>query len=223
MHIVFYIPPAPVPEPGFWEFKLSDAINSIIALMSVLIAFFVYRYQQDKDKRDYEQQRLEQHRAALIKQEEQERAAHIQTQEQVRAAQQQERIAKQEWVRLLLIEPNREYILSFFTDLEEAMAVMNATPVLPVSRKRAVEATHRLLNEFERRFLTYFDSIDHDVANENKAIFDELRDTLIDTLAVFTDEDYITQHKSLITSILTARNSFLSKLYTFSFATTPAQ
>lgn len=205
-------PPPPIPETDFWnkflEFKLSDAINSVIALMSVLMAFFVYRYQVRKDNQDYAHQNSQQ----IIS------AAH-QLKEKRRQAEQDERVAKQEWIRLLLIEPNREYILKFFRDLEEGAVSLKTGIALDDSKGIIRDTLEKLINEFEQRFLTYFESIDMDASEENTILFDNLRDD-INAIIILTDsENNIRQHKALLNTIIRSRNLFLSNLYKFSFAT----
>ncbi|RZK28647.1 MAG: type II secretion system protein [Hymenobacter sp.] len=205
-------PPPPLPEVGFWanflEFKLSDAINSVIALMSVLMAVLVYRYQKDKDSRDYAQQNSQQILAA----------AH-QLEEKRRQNEQDERVARQEWIRLLLIEPNREYVLNFFRELEKGMDTLKHPPILDASKRLVRNTLEKALNEFEHRFLTYFESIDISASEENNILFDDLRDNLTNLVASADDNNYMQQHKELINLILKTRNTFLSNLYRFSFAT----
>lgn len=181
---------APVAEPGFWQKFLEFKLSDAISTLSVVVALLVYLYQRRKDARDAKQQGLE-------------------------AA----RTARQQWVWLMLLEPNRDYILSFFTRLEHALLPMNHPQVRLEERTQTRLAVENLLNEFERRFLTYFDSIDPLLAAENEDLFDTLRTDLTQGLSAFTGADYFVEHKQLVGLVLAGRSSFLSKLYAFSFAT----
>lgn len=178
-------------EPGFWAKFWEFKLSDAISTLSVVVALVVYIYQRRKDARDA-------------------------TRQQIEAG----RIARQQWIWLMLLEPNRDYVLDFFTRLEHALAPMNHAQVRTEERTIARLAVESLLNEFERRFLSYFDSIDAGLASENELLFDELRTNLTRGLALFTGNNYFVEHKQLVSLVLRARSAFLSKLYTYSFATT---
>lgn len=181
----------PAAEPGFWQKFLEFKLSDAISTLSVVVALLVYLYQRRKDARDAKEQGI------------------------VAA-----RTARQQWVWLMLLEPNRDYILSFFTRLEHALLPMNHPQVRLDERIQIRLEVENLLNEFERRFLTYFDSIDPQLADANEVLFDQLRTDLTQGLAAFTGANYFEEHKQLVGLVLAGRSSFLSKLYKFSFATT---
>ena len=177
-------------KSGFWSEFWEFKFSDAISTLSVVVALIVYIYQRKKDASDTVRQQAE-----------------------------AGRIARQQWIWLMLLEPNRAYVLGFFTRLEHALASMNHAKVRTEERTKARLEVESLLNEFERKFLSYFDGIDTGLASEYEELFDTLRTDLTRGLATFTDTNYFIEHKQLVSLVLRARSSFLSKLYTYSFAT----
>lgn len=173
--------------PSFWDI-LRDVTNTIIAAMSMLVAFLVYRYQRTQDERATAE-----------------------------SARQQERTTRLEWVRLLIIEPNRDYILEFFLHLERTLGGANHAPLRLDERIQVASELDMHFREFDRRFLSYFDSINLLATHSShRQLIEDLQETLSNDLDQFQDSDYLNSYRRMIQHVISCRNEFLSAIYSLS-------
>src|SRR5258708_4816196 len=134
-------------HPSFWDFKIGDLINSIIAATGVALAYYVFVYKRKKDTND-KKELLDQLRQT----------------------------ARIEWFKLLIIEPNIDAIHTFFSDIEKVIERILITPINTDYLIEYSVYVDDKFNRFERKFIETLDAIDPILSEKIIHAIDDLRD-----------------------------------------------
>lgn len=170
--------------PTGWDYT-RDIATMVLAVASIVVAVLVFTYQKTQDRN-----------AAA------------------ESARQLNRTTRLEWVRLLIIEPNRDYILEFFRRLENSLQKVNHDHLSLDHKIEIASEFDGLFREFDRRFLSYFDSISLIAgASPHRQLIEALQEKLTVEVDNFVGADYVLFHRRMVQSVIKCRNQFLAALY----------
>lgn len=170
--------------PTAWDY-LRDVATLVLAIAGTVVAFLVFNYQKTQDRNAAAESERQLSRATRL-----------------------------EWVRLLIIEPNRDYILAFFRRLENALQKINHDPFTFDNRLEMTSELDGLFREFDRRFLSYFDSITLLAqVSPHRALIEQLQEKMTVEVDAFSGYDHVATHRRMVQQVLACRNQFLAALY----------
>lgn len=131
---------------------------------------------------------------------------------------QQLRDTRLAWIRLFIIEPQSEFILKFFGALEADLSQINQADVLQQSAT-IVAHINTSFNGFDKRFLSYTDSIEGSlIPVQLRKQTEDLRDELADLIDKFDITNPAGEIRKLVERAVLGRNKFLATLYSLSFS-----
>jgi hypothetical protein len=170
--------------PTAWDYT-RDIATMVLAVASIVVAVLVFTYQKTQDRNAASE-----------------------------SARQLNRTTRLEWVRLLIIEPNRDYILDFFQRLEKSLQKVNHDHLSFDQQIEIASELDGLFREFDRRFLSYFDSISLlDGSSPHRQLIEALQEGLTVELDKFVGSDYVLFHRRMVQDVIKCRNQFLAALY----------
>lgn len=131
---------------------------------------------------------------------------------------QQLRDTRLAWIRLFIIEPQSEFILKFFSALEADLSQIGHADVLQQSAA-IVANINASFNGFDKRFLSYTDSIEGSlIPVQLRKQAEDLRDELADLIDKFDNTNPAGEISKLVERAVLGRNKFLATLYSLSFS-----
>lgn len=131
---------------------------------------------------------------------------------------QQLRDTRLAWIRLFIIEPQSAFILGFFDALEADLSKISQDEVLQGSAT-IVGRINTGFNKFDKRFLSYTDSIEGSVIPAQlRKQAEDLRDELADLIDNFDTDNSAGEVGKLVERAVLGRNKFLATLYSLSFS-----
>lgn len=173
------------PTADFWDIGIGDAANVATAVISLLLAFYIFVYQRRKDNKD---------QLSIIN--------------QIKSS------TKLEMFKLLIIEPHVDTIHVFFRSISKEYQRLNGIQVshdlkTEISAKLDVE-----FNQFESDVIESFKGIDAAFYNKMLGLLDAVRDGISAEIdgAPINDIGEVIKIDSLFTDF---KAEFISALYNF--------
>jgi hypothetical protein len=138
---------------SFLDFTISDIANVIMAIINVILLFYIFIYQKQKDIQD--------HRTLV---------------DQIQLS------TKSDWFKLVILEPNVKTLHDYFSSIISTVKTVSPknTPDEKIMIIRKIEEES---NNFELKFLSLLGSVNQDLENSCIRVIDKLREDTIQNIS----------------------------------------
>lgn len=184
------------------SFSISDAAdiaNVIVAAFTLGLAYYVFVYQREKDKKD------------KAESERKEQANKVET------LQLQEQNIKLQWFKELIVQPHLSDINSFYLSLHSLESKITTNTLTEEKKHELIEFIKSMQSELRRKFVDVLHGVNKQLYESVISNLDNLIDEI--TTTIFNDGYNLTHkptyEKEIGSKITYSRNDLLSKIYNY--------